>query len=53
MYRVQGYSKSHWTLPSSNYAPYCPVGCQGDKQQNDDEKYTYFAGRFDGHRVRR
>jgi hypothetical protein len=31
-------------------APYCPVGCQGNKLQNDDEKYTYFAGRFEGHR---
>jgi hypothetical protein len=30
--------------------PYCPGGRQGDNQQNDDAKHTYFAGRFDGHR---
>ena len=30
--------------------PYCPGGCQGIKQQNDDAKCTRFAGHFDGHR---
>ncbi len=30
---------------------YCQGGCQGNNQQNDDAKYTYFAGRFDGHRL--
>jgi hypothetical protein len=30
--------------------PYCPGCRQGDNQQNDDAKHTYFAGRFDGHR---
>jgi hypothetical protein len=28
---------------------YCPGGRQGDNQQNNNAKYTYFAGRFDGH----
>ncbi len=32
------------------FTPYCPSGRQGDNQQNDDEKYIYFAGHFDGHR---
>jgi hypothetical protein len=30
--------------------PYCPGGQQGHNQQNDDAKYTYFTGQFDGHR---
>ena len=30
-------------------APYCPGGHQGDGKQNIDEKFTHFAGCFDGH----
>jgi len=30
--------------------PYCPGGCQGDNQHNDNGTCTHFAGRFDGHR---
>ncbi len=30
-------------------ASYCPSGRQGDRQTNDDEKYTYFAGHVGGH----
>jgi len=30
--------------------PYCLGGHQGDNQQTYNEKYTYFAGHFDGHR---
>jgi hypothetical protein len=29
---------------------YCLGGHQGNNQQTYDEKYTYFAGHFDGHR---
>ena len=28
---------------------YCPGGRQGNNQQNNYAKHTYFAGRFDGH----
>jgi hypothetical protein len=30
--------------------PYCLGSRQVDNQQTFDEKYTYFAGHFDGHR---
>jgi hypothetical protein len=30
------------------FTPYCPGGREGDTQQNDDAKYTKFAGHFDG-----
>jgi hypothetical protein len=29
--------------------PYRPGSRQGDNQQNNDAKYTYFTGHFDGH----
>jgi hypothetical protein len=29
---------------------YCPGGHQSNNKKNDDAKYTYFAGHFDGHR---
>jgi hypothetical protein len=29
--------------------PYCLCGRQGNNQKTHDEKYTYFAGHFDGH----
>ena len=57
MQHVQGYSGSHWTLPSGDYsliglllAPYYPCDRQSINQQNNNAKYTHFAGRFDGHR---
>jgi hypothetical protein len=28
---------------------YCPGGRQGNNQQNNNEKYTFFSGLFDGH----
>jgi len=31
-------------------APYCPGGCQGDNQHNNNGACTHFAGSFDGHR---
>ena len=30
--------------------PYCLGGRQGDNRQTYNEKYTHFAGHFDGHR---
>ena len=30
-------------------APHCSRGCQGDSKQTTINKYTHFAGRFDGH----
>ncbi len=30
--------------------PYCPGNRQGNDQQNDNEKHTYCAGHFAGHR---
>jgi hypothetical protein len=57
MQHVQGYSGSHWTLPSGDYsliglllAPYYPCDRQSINQQNNNAKYTHFAGCFDGHR---
>jgi hypothetical protein len=30
---------------------YCPSGCQGDEQTNNDEKILHFAGNSDGHGI--
>jgi hypothetical protein len=43
MQHVQGYTRSHWTLPLGGYSLRIipPGDRQGDNQQNDDEKYKF------------
>jgi hypothetical protein len=50
MRRVQGYLGSHWTPPLGNYSlRIAPVATRATGKQTTINKYTYFAGRFDGH----
>jgi hypothetical protein len=47
---VQGYLRSHWMLPSGNYSlRNAPAAARATGKQTTINKYTYFAGRFDGH----
>jgi hypothetical protein len=50
MWHVQGYSGSHWMLPSGNYLLcIAPAAARATGKQTTINKYTYKAGRFDGH----
>jgi hypothetical protein len=50
MKHVQGYSGSHWTPASGNYLlPIAPAAARATGKQTTINKYTYKAGRFDGH----
>ncbi len=52
MWHVQGYLGSHWTLPSGNYLlRIAPAAARATGKQTTINKYTYFAGRFDGHGI--
>jgi hypothetical protein len=47
---VQGYSGSHWTPASGNYLlRIAPAATRATSKQTTINKYTYKAGRFDGH----
>jgi hypothetical protein len=50
MQHVQGYSGSHWTPVSGDYL-LCisPAATRATGKQTTINKYTYKAGRFDGH----
>ncbi len=50
MQHVQGFTASHWMPPLGNYL-LCivPVATRATGKQTTMNKYTYFAGRFDGH----
>ena len=43
----------HWKPPDAVIgqllAPYCPGGCQGNNQHNNNGTCTHFVGSFDGH----
>jgi hypothetical protein len=50
MWHVQGYLRSHWTPPSGNYSlRSAPAAARATGKQTTINKYTYFAGRFNGH----
>jgi hypothetical protein len=50
MQHVQGYTKSHWMLPSGNYLlRIAPASARATANKTTTKQYTYFADRFDGH----
>ncbi len=50
MRHVQGYTGSHWTPPSgNNLLNITPAATTVTGKQTKMNKYTYCAGRFDGH----
>jgi hypothetical protein len=50
MQHVQGYSGSHWTPASGDYSLHiAPAAARATGKQTTINKYTYKAGRFDGH----
>jgi hypothetical protein len=50
MQHVQGYSRSYWTPASGNYLlRIAPAAARATGKQTTINKYTYKAGRFDGH----
>jgi hypothetical protein len=50
MRHVQGYSGSPWTPPLGNYLlRIAPAATRATGKQTTINKYTYKAGRFDGH----
>jgi hypothetical protein len=50
MQHVQGYSGSHWTPALGNYLLcIAPAAARATGKQTTINKYTYKAGRFDGH----
>jgi hypothetical protein len=50
MQHVQGYFGSHWTLASGNYLLcIAPAAARATGKPTTINKYTYKAGRFDGH----
>ncbi len=50
MQHVQGYSGSHWMPASSDYLlRIAPAAARATGKQTTINKYTYKAGRFDGH----
>jgi hypothetical protein len=49
MQHVQGYPGSHWMPPLGNYSlGITPVAARATGKQTTINKYTYFAGHFDG-----
>jgi hypothetical protein len=47
---VQGYSGSHWTVPSGDYSlRIAPAAARATGKQTAINKYTYKAGHFDGY----
>jgi hypothetical protein len=49
MQHVQGYTRSHWTLPLGNYLLcIAPAATRATSKQTTMKK-NYFAGHFDGH----
>jgi hypothetical protein len=49
MGHAQGYLGSHWTPPLGNYLLcIAPVAARATGKQTTINKYTYFAGHFDG-----
>jgi hypothetical protein len=50
MKHVQGYSGSHWMLALGNYLfRIAPAATRATGKQTTINKYTYKAGRFNGH----
>jgi hypothetical protein len=50
MQHVQGYSRSHWMPASGNYLlRIAPAAARATGKQTTLNKYTYKAGRFNGH----
>ncbi len=50
MCHVQGYLRSHWMPPLGDYLlRIAPVATRATSKQTTINKYTYFAGCFDGH----
>jgi hypothetical protein len=50
MRHVQGYLGSHWMPPSGKYLlRIAPAAARATGKQTTINKYTYFAGHFDGH----
>ncbi len=50
MQHVQGYTESHWTPPLGDYSlRIASAATRATGKQTTMNKYTYFAGRFDGH----
>ncbi len=50
MQHVQGYLRSHWMPPLDDYLlRIAPEATRATDKQTTINKYTYFAGRFDGH----
>ncbi len=50
MRHVQGYLRSYWTLPLGNYLlRIAPAATRATGKQTRINKYTYFAGCFEGH----
>jgi hypothetical protein len=50
MQHVQGYLGSHWMPPLGGYLLcIAPAAAMATGKQTTINKYTYFAGRFDGH----
>jgi hypothetical protein len=50
MQHVQGYYRSHWTPALGNYLlRIAPAAARATGKQTTINKYTYKAGRFDGH----
>jgi hypothetical protein len=50
MQHVQSYLGSHWAPPLGNYLlRIAPAATRATGKQKTINKYTYFAGHFDGH----
>jgi hypothetical protein len=50
IWHAQGYFGSHWTLPLGNYSLcIAPAATRATGKLTTINKYTYKAGRFDGH----
>jgi hypothetical protein len=50
MRHVEGYLGSHWTPPLGNYSLHiAPEATRETCKQTTINKYTYYAGHFDGH----
>jgi hypothetical protein len=47
MQHVQGYTESHWTLPSGDYSLcIAPVAARATANKTKMKTYTYFAGHY-------
>ncbi len=54
MKQIQGHTICPWMLPLVNYLlRIAPVAARAPGKQMKVKKYTYFAGRFVGHRMHR